>query len=47
MLGDKVHVGKLSELSDRERVVATSFAQGMTHRDIGESLFIAPSTVRT
>ena len=40
-------VGRLSELSDRECLVATKFAQGMTHREIGEALFIASSTVRT
>ncbi|TIR26163.1 MAG: tetratricopeptide repeat protein [Mesorhizobium sp.] len=34
-------------LSDRERAVAERFAAGMTYREIGEALFIAPSTVRT
>ena len=34
-------------LSDRERAVAEKFAAGMTYREIGEALFIAPSTVRT
>jgi len=34
-------------LSERERVVAEKFAAGMTYREIGEALFIAPSTVRT
>jgi Response regulator containing a CheY-like receiver domain and an HTH DNA-binding domain len=34
-------------LSDRERLVATKFAAGMTYREIGETLFIAPTTVRT
>lgn len=34
-------------LSDRERAVAEKFASGLTYREIGESLFIAPSTVRT
>ena len=37
----------LSGLSGRERVVAAKFAGGMTYRDIGEALFIAPTTVRT
>ncbi|MBM2713914.1 tetratricopeptide repeat protein [Mesorhizobium caraganae] len=34
-------------LSDRERAVAEKFASGLTYREIGETLFIAPSTVRT
>ena len=34
-------------LSDREQVVAAKFAEGMTYREIGELLFIAPTTVRT
>jgi TolB-like protein/Tfp pilus assembly protein PilF len=34
-------------LSDRERAVAEKFAAGLTYREIGEALFIAPSTVRT
>jgi TolB-like protein/DNA-binding CsgD family transcriptional regulator len=37
----------LAGLSERERVVATRFAEGMTYREIGEALFIAPTTVRT
>jgi TolB-like protein/DNA-binding CsgD family transcriptional regulator len=37
----------LAELSDRERAVATKFAGGMTYRQIGDVLFIAPTTVRT
>jgi TolB-like protein/DNA-binding CsgD family transcriptional regulator len=37
----------LTGLSDRERVIAAKFAEGMTYREIGETLFIAPSTVRT
>jgi TolB-like protein/DNA-binding CsgD family transcriptional regulator len=47
VLGDNASVSRLSELSDRERLVARKFAQGMTHREIGASLFIAPTTVRT
>ena len=34
-------------LSDRERSVAEKFASGLTYREIGEALFIAPSTGRT
>ena len=34
-------------LSDREREVAELLAQGKTYREIGESLFIAPSTVKS
>ncbi|MCA1404581.1 adenylate cyclase [Ensifer sp. IC3342] len=34
-------------LSDRERAVAERFAAGLTYREIGDALFIAPSTVRT
>jgi TolB-like protein len=34
-------------LSDRERDVASKFSQGMTYREIGKCLFIAPTTVRT
>ncbi|CAN7482188.1 LuxR C-terminal-related transcriptional regulator [Mesorhizobium sp. LjNodule214] len=37
----------LTGLSDRERMVAAKFAEGMTYREIGETLFIAPATVRT
>jgi TolB-like protein/DNA-binding CsgD family transcriptional regulator len=37
----------LTSLSGRERVVAARFAEGMTYREIGETLFIAPTTVRT
>lgn len=40
-------VGGLSALSARERVVAERYALGLTHREIGEALFIAPATVRT
>ena len=34
-------------LSDRELAVAEKFAAGMTYREIGLALFIAPTTVRT
>ena len=34
-------------LSDRERAVAERFAAGLTYRQIGEALCIAPSTVRS
>jgi TolB-like protein len=37
----------LPALSERERAVAEKFASGLTYREIGEALFIAPSTVRT
>lgn len=37
----------LSGLSDRQRAVARKFAEGMTYREIGEALYIAPTTVRT
>ncbi|MDX8520786.1 LuxR C-terminal-related transcriptional regulator [Mesorhizobium dulcispinae] len=37
----------LPALSERERAVAEKFAAGLTYREIGEALFIAPSTVRT
>jgi TolB-like protein len=47
MLDDNPLVGRVSQLSDRERLVATKFAQGMSYRQISESLFIAPTTVRT
>ncbi|PBC01069.1 LuxR C-terminal-related transcriptional regulator [Mesorhizobium sp. WSM3860] len=40
-------VTTLEALSERERAVAEKFAAGMTYREIGEALFIAPSTVRT
>ena len=34
-------------LSKRERSIATKFAEGLTYQQIGEALFIAPTTVRT
>ena len=37
----------LARLSEWERSVAVRFANGMTYREIGEVLFIAPATVRT
>ncbi|RUW27771.1 adenylate cyclase [Mesorhizobium sp. M4B.F.Ca.ET.215.01.1.1] len=37
----------LTVLSNRERMIATKFAEGMTYREIGEMFFIAPATVRT
>ena len=36
-----------ARLSDREQAVAARFAAGLTYRQIGEELFIAPTTVRT
>jgi len=37
----------LDALSNRERMIAEKFASGMTYREIGNALFIAPTTVRT
>jgi TolB-like protein len=37
----------LAALSARERTIALSYARGLTHRQIGGSLCIAPTTVRT
>jgi TolB-like protein/DNA-binding CsgD family transcriptional regulator len=37
----------LALLSERQRLIAIRFAGGMTYREIGDSLHIAPSTVRT
>jgi DNA-binding CsgD family transcriptional regulator len=37
----------LALLSERQRLIAIRFADGMTYREIGDSLHIAPSTVRT
>jgi adenylate cyclase len=37
----------LAPLSKRERLIAERFAEGLTYREIGEALYIAPSTVRT
>lgn len=37
----------LVALSGREREVAEKFAAGLTYREIGKALFIAPATVRT
>ncbi len=39
--------GRPPGLSDREQAVAAKFAAGLTYREIGEELFIAPTTVRT
>ncbi|OCP02553.1 MULTISPECIES: LuxR C-terminal-related transcriptional regulator [unclassified Ensifer] len=45
---NRIQTPPLTEaLSDRERAVAERFAAGLTYREIGEALFIAPSTVRT
>ncbi|WP_246800656.1 LuxR C-terminal-related transcriptional regulator [Mesorhizobium amorphae] len=43
----RVEDNPLTGLSDRERLVAAKFAEGMTYREISETLFIAPTTVRT
>lgn len=37
----------VSDLSRRELEIALAYADGASHREIGEHLFIAPSTVRT
>ncbi|RJT28305.1 adenylate cyclase [Mesorhizobium waimense] len=37
----------LPALSEREWVVAAKFAEGMSYREIGRTLFISPATVRT
>ena len=37
----------IAGLSERERTVAAKFAEGMTYREIGQALFIAPATVRS
>ena len=37
----------LLQLSKRERLIAERFAEGLTYREIGEALYIAPTTVRT
>jgi class 3 adenylate cyclase/predicted ATPase len=37
----------LIRLSRRERAIAERFAEGLTYREIGAALYIAPSTVRT
>lgn len=44
---DALKARTLDALSGRERAVAEKFASGMTYREIGEALFIAPTTVRT
>ncbi|TIS72849.1 MAG: helix-turn-helix transcriptional regulator, partial [Mesorhizobium sp.] len=47
MLNDASKAQTLDALSGRERAVAEKFAAGMTYREIGNALFIAPTTVRT
>lgn len=39
--------GALATLSERERAVATRYAEGLTYREIGRALSIAPATVCT
>ncbi|UVC16973.1 LuxR C-terminal-related transcriptional regulator [Mesorhizobium onobrychidis] len=46
-LNDASKAQTLDALSGRERAVAEKFATGMTYREIGNALFIAPTTVRT
>ena len=38
---------KIPELSERERQILAFVAEGLTDREIGERLFISPSTVRS
>lgn len=40
-------IADLAALSPRERAIAESYARGLTHREIGDALCIAPTTVRT
>lgn len=47
MPGRNMDAEQNTGLSIREELVATKFAQGMTYREIGETLFISPATVRT
>ena len=47
MPSDASKAQALDALSGRERAVAEKFASGMTYREIGKALFIAPTTVRT
>jgi DNA-binding CsgD family transcriptional regulator len=41
------HDDPLAALSKRERIIAGKFGEGLTYRQIGEALYIAPSTVRS
>lgn len=47
MISPVEHPPSIDDLSERERAVAQRFSSGMTYREIGDALFIAPSTVRT
>lgn len=47
MRNDAWKAQALDALSARQRAVAEKFATGMTYREIGNALFIAPTTVRT
>ena len=40
-------VEPLARLTERERLVASKSAEGLTYREIADELFIAPNTVRT
>ena len=44
---DTRSVAKIPDLSERERQILGFVARGLTDRDIGEQLFISPSTVRS
>jgi DNA-binding CsgD family transcriptional regulator len=41
------HDDPLAALSKRERIIAEKFGEGLTYRQIGATLYIAPSTVRS
>ncbi len=43
---DRHYASLWASLSKRERVIAVRFAEGLTYKQIGEALFIAPATVR-
>ena len=46
MLHADEDIKPLAPLSERERVVALKWTEGLTYREIAETLFIAPTTVR-
>jgi DNA-binding CsgD family transcriptional regulator len=47
MLGTPDNASSWASLSKRERAIPVRFAEGLTYQQIGEALFIAPTTVRT
>ena len=46
MPGTPDNASSWASLSKRERMIAVRFAEGLTYKQIGEALFIAPATVR-